>query len=48
MLVYDRSVRDAVIAGQRRRLADFAPARIEQTLMGALNGVTRRRLPINH
>ena len=47
MLVYDRSVRDAVIAGQRRRLADFAPARIEQTLMGALNGVTRRRLPIN-
>jgi hypothetical protein len=47
MLVYDRSVRDAVIAGQRRRLADFAPARIEQTLMGALTGVTRRRLPIN-
>jgi glycosyltransferase involved in cell wall biosynthesis len=48
MLVYDRSVREAVIAGQRRRLADFAPARIEQTLMGTLNGVTRRRLPINN
>jgi glycosyltransferase involved in cell wall biosynthesis len=47
MLVYDRSVRDAVIAGQRRRLADFAPARIEQTLIGALNGVTQRRSPIN-
>jgi L-malate glycosyltransferase len=31
-LVYDRSVRDAVIAGQRRRLADFAPAQIEARL----------------
>jgi L-malate glycosyltransferase len=33
MLVYDRSVRDRVIEGQRRRLADFSPARIERRLM---------------
>jgi glycosyltransferase involved in cell wall biosynthesis len=33
MLVYDRPVRDRVIEGQRRRLADFAPDRIEQRLM---------------
>jgi glycosyltransferase involved in cell wall biosynthesis len=32
-LVYDRSVRQAVIDGQRRRLADFAPERIERRLM---------------
>ncbi len=32
-LVYDRPVRDAVIDGQRRRLADFAPGRIESRLM---------------
>jgi glycosyltransferase involved in cell wall biosynthesis len=32
-LVYDRPVRDRVIEGQRRRLADFAPARIERRLM---------------
>jgi len=32
MLVYDRPVRDRVIEGQRRRLADFAPARIESRL----------------
>src|SRR4051812_21122381 len=46
-LVYDRGVRDAVIAGQRRRLADFAPARIEQTLLGALDTVIQRgsRMP---
>ncbi len=31
-LVYDRPVRDRVIAGQRQRLADFAPARIAQRL----------------
>jgi len=31
-LVYDRQVRDAVIAGQRRRLQDFAPARIDARL----------------
>jgi len=33
MLVYDRPVRDRVIEGQRRRLADFSPARIERSLM---------------
>ncbi len=32
MLVYDRPVRQAVIEGQRRRLEDFAPARIEARL----------------
>ena len=32
MLVYDQPVRDRVIAGQRRRLADFAPDRIETRL----------------
>ena len=40
-LVYDRPVRDRVIEGQRRRLADFAPARIERRLMeivGAFGG----------
>ena len=31
-LVYDRAVRRAVIEGQRRRLADFAPARIREQL----------------
>jgi L-malate glycosyltransferase len=32
MLVYDRPVRDRVIQGQRQRLADFSPARIESRL----------------
>jgi glycosyltransferase involved in cell wall biosynthesis len=32
MLVYDRPVRDRVLEGQRRRLVDFAPARIEKRL----------------
>jgi L-malate glycosyltransferase len=32
-LVYDRDVRASVIAGQRRRLADFAPERIERRLL---------------
>lgn len=36
MLVYDRQVREAVLAGQRRRLADFAPERIEAKLMESL------------
>jgi L-malate glycosyltransferase len=36
MLVYDRQMRDAVLAGQRRRLADFAPDRIEARLMESL------------
>jgi len=38
-LVYDRPVRDRVIEGQRRRLQDFAPARIEASLMRALQQV---------
>ncbi len=32
MLVYDRPFREAVIAGQRQRLQDFSPARIEARL----------------
>jgi glycosyltransferase involved in cell wall biosynthesis len=32
-LVYDRAVRQSIIAGQRRRLADFSPERIERRLM---------------
>jgi len=32
-LVYDRPVRDRIIEGQRRRLADFAPAQIERRLL---------------
>jgi len=35
-LVYDRPVRDRVIAGQRRRVRDFAPDRIEQRLRDVL------------
>jgi L-malate glycosyltransferase len=38
-LVYDRSVRQAVIDGQRRRLADFAPERIERRLMEIVAGL---------
>ena len=32
LLVYDRPLRQRVVAGQRRRLADFSPARIEARL----------------
>lgn len=32
LLIYDEPLRDAVLAGQRRRLADFSPARIEREL----------------
>ena len=39
MLVYDRPVRDRIIQGQRRRLEDFAPARIEQQLMALINNL---------
>ena len=39
MLVYDRSVRQAVIQGQRRRLLDFAPERIADRLTEALSAV---------
>ena len=35
-LVYDRGLRAGVLAGQRRRLADFAPARIREQLGGVL------------
>jgi len=38
-LVYDRQVRDRVIEGQRRRLEDFSAARIEASLMRALQQV---------
>jgi len=31
-VVYDRDVRERVLDGQRRRLQDFAPARIEARL----------------
>jgi len=39
MLVYDRPVRDRVIEGQRRRLADFAPERIERQLNEIVAGL---------
>jgi glycosyltransferase involved in cell wall biosynthesis len=45
-LVYDRPVREAVLEGQRRRLADFAPERIEQRLLeviGRFEPASRRR-----
>ena len=35
-LIYDRPVRDGVIEGQRRRLRDFAPGRIETQLRALL------------
>jgi L-malate glycosyltransferase len=38
-LVYDRPVRDGVIEGQRRRLQDFTPPRIEQQLTHALGAL---------
>jgi len=38
-VVYDRDVRDRVIEGQRRRLQDFAPARIEAQLKRQLAAV---------
>jgi len=40
-LVYDRQVRARVLEGQRRRLRDFSPARIEASLMGALQQVVQ-------
>src|SRR5215510_8673620 len=36
MLVYDRSLRDVVLEGQRRRLLDFSPERIESRLVEIL------------
>ena len=38
-LVYDRPVRDRVIAGQRARLRDFAPERIEARLLDMISRV---------
>lgn len=38
-LVYDRPVRERIIEGQRQRLRDFSPARIERSLMQALQQV---------
>jgi glycosyltransferase involved in cell wall biosynthesis len=40
-LVYDRPVREGVIAGQRRRLADFSPGRIERQLLDVVAGFSR-------
>jgi glycosyltransferase involved in cell wall biosynthesis len=31
-VVYDRAVREGVLEGQRKRLQDFAPARVEARL----------------
>ena len=42
MLVYDRSVRQAVIQGQRRRLRDFSPQRIAERLEAVLSEVAVR------
>jgi glycosyltransferase involved in cell wall biosynthesis len=39
MLVYDRPVRDRVLEGQRRRVADFAPARIQARLTEIVQGL---------
>ena len=39
-LVYDRPVRERVLEGQRRRLADFAPARIEGRLRELVAGLS--------
>ena len=39
VLVYDRPVRDRVLDGQRRRLRDFAPDRLEARLWDALGRV---------
>ena len=38
-VVYDRGVRDGVLEGQRRRLQDFAPGRIQHTLSHVLESL---------
>jgi glycosyltransferase involved in cell wall biosynthesis len=43
MLVYDRPMRSAVLAGQRRRLLDFAPDRIERRLHEVIHEVSATR-----
>jgi len=40
MLVYDRPVRERIIDGQRRRLEDFSPAKIERRLKDVLASLT--------
>ena len=40
MLVYDRALRERVLAGQRRRLQDFAPAAIDARLGEVLGRIT--------
>ena len=39
-VVYDRGLREGVLEGQRRRLADFAPAKIQQKLAQVLESLT--------
>ena len=40
LLVYDRAIRDGVLAGQRRRLQDFSPAAIDARLGEVLGRIT--------
>ena len=40
LLVYDDELRSSVIAGQRRRLADFSPARAARTLGATIESLT--------
>ena len=40
LLVYDDELRSSVIAGQRRRLADFSPARAARTLDATIESLT--------
>ena len=42
MLVYDRPVREAVLAGQRRRLQDFSIDQVDQRLTGLVSQLTAR------
>jgi glycosyltransferase involved in cell wall biosynthesis len=40
LLVYDRSIRERVLAGQRKRLQDFSPAAIDRRLGEVLGRIT--------
>jgi hypothetical protein len=42
MLVYDRPLRTRVLEGQRARLKDFAPERLEAQLTATLSGLRVR------
>jgi glycosyltransferase involved in cell wall biosynthesis len=44
MVVYDRPVRDRVLAGQRERLKAFAPARIENALQRVIATLTNEQI----